>query len=57
MNGIDMNIIRGKKSRIITSEDALKNVQPIEWGKNVLDGQEKVTVTAAQRRKTEWDAK
>ena len=38
MNCIDMSIIRGKKSRFITSEEVLKGVKSTDWRKEVSDG-------------------
>ncbi len=50
MNGIDMSIIKSKKARFISSEEALKDVKLIEWDKVVLDGQEKIVATKVDER-------
>ena len=44
MNGIDMSKIKSKKSRFVSSEEALKDVKPVIWDKEVLDGQLKVVI-------------
>lgn len=49
MNGIDMSIIKSKKGRIISSEEALRDVRPVDWEKDVLDGRKKVIVTTDKR--------
>jgi len=56
MDGIDMSIIQHKKARYVSSEESLKDVKPIDWGKKILDGQVKVVVTADKRGPAEWDA-
>lgn len=57
MNGIDMSIIKSKKGRIITTEEALRDVKPVDWGKDVLDGEKKVIVKADKRGTMEWDVR
>lgn len=57
MNGINMDIIKRKKGRFLSSEEALKDVEPIDWDKKVLEGQTKVVAAADKRRPAEWDAK
>lgn len=42
--GINLDILKSKKSRIISSEEALKDVVPIEWSDEVLEGKEKVVI-------------
>lgn len=57
MNGIDMSIIKSKKGRIITTEEALRDVKPVDWGRDVLDGEKKVIVKADKRGTMEWDVR
>lgn len=57
MNGIDMNMIKSKKGRFISSEEALKDVKPIEWGEDVLAGKTKVVIMAEKRGTVEWNVK
>lgn len=42
--GLNLNILKSKKSRIISSEEALKDIIPIEWSDEVLEGKEKVII-------------
>ena len=46
----DLQILANKKSRIISSEEALKDVVPIDWGSEVLEGKKKVLVTEVKDR-------
>lgn len=46
----DLQTLANKKSRIISSEEALKDVIPIDWGSEVLDGKKKVLVTEVKDR-------
>ena len=41
---LDLQILTKKKGKIVTSEEALKDVQPVEWGEDVLRGRKKVKV-------------
>lgn len=43
-NTFDLNKIMQKKSKIVSSEDALKDVIPVEWSDEVLRGKEKVVL-------------
>lgn len=42
---LDLQALMRKNGKIISSEEALKDVQPVDWGKDVLQGKKKVTVT------------
>lgn len=42
---LDLNVLAAKKSRIVSSEEVLKNVKPIEWGDEILRGEKRVIVT------------
>ena len=42
---LDLQALMRKNGKIISSEEALKDVQPVDWGKDVLQGKKKVTAT------------
>ena len=42
---LDLQVLMRKNGKIISSEEALKDVRPVDWGKDVLQGKKKVTVT------------
>lgn len=42
---LDMSKIKDKKSSIVTSREALKDVTPINWSRDVLSGKKTITVT------------
>lgn len=42
---LDLQTLSGKKGRIVSSKEALKDVKPIDWGKDVLRGEKRVIVT------------
>jgi len=39
---LDVKILQGKKHIAISSEEALQDVVPIEWGEDVISGNAKV---------------
>lgn len=41
---IDFGKIRNRNRKIVSSEEALKDVKPIEWSEDVLNGKRKVTI-------------
>jgi RimJ/RimL family protein N-acetyltransferase len=43
-NPLDMKILRSKESTTISSEEALKDIEPIDWSDEVLSGKKKVTL-------------
>lgn len=45
---LDLNKIKNKKSTIVSSKEALKDVTPIEWDKKILSGGEKIVVYKAE---------
>ena len=47
-NALNLGTLMKKKGRIVSSEEALRNVKPIEWGEDVLRGERKITVTKAK---------
>ena len=42
---LDMDKIKMKKTRILSSSEALKDVIPPEWDKEVLSGAKKITLS------------
>lgn len=42
---LDLQALSRKKGKFISSEEALKDVVPIDWGDEVLRGEKKVTIT------------
>ena len=41
---LDRNILQNKKRRIISSNEALKDIVPIKWSDDVINGRKKVTI-------------
>lgn len=41
---LNVNILHSKKSSIISSKDSLKDISPINWSKDVLEGKKKILV-------------
>lgn len=39
---LDFSKLSGRKSKIVSSEEALKDVTPINWSKDVLSGDKKI---------------
>lgn len=48
MDGLDLKILEGKKNRVITSEEALRDVIPIDWSEDVLNGKAKAVLKPAR---------
>lgn len=44
LKGLDMSKISNKKSKIVSTEDALKDVAPINWSQDILLGKRKIIV-------------
>ncbi len=42
---LDLQKLLQKNSKIISSQDALKDIKPIEWGKDILKSKKKITIT------------
>ena len=40
----DLRILEGKERRTISTQDALRDVTPVQWDESVESGEEKVTV-------------
>lgn len=47
---LDMNILHGKNRRVVSSEQALKDVSIIEWSSDVLAGERKVEIKVTSKR-------
>jgi len=47
---LDMNILNGKTRRVVSSEQALKDVSIIEWSSDVLAGERKVEIKVTSKR-------
>lgn len=45
---LDIQALKGKKRKIVSSADALKDVTPIEWSDEVLLGKKKATIKKAK---------
>lgn len=43
-NTFDLNVIMKKNAKVISSEEALKDVNPVEWSEDILQGKEKVVI-------------
>ncbi len=41
---LDFSKISNRNTKIVSSEEALKDVKPIEWSEDVLNGKRKVTI-------------
>lgn len=42
---LDLKMLSGKKHRVISSSEALKDVVPVEWGEDVFAGKKRVIVS------------
>lgn len=45
MKSLDLSLLKTKKTAIISSAEALKEVTPINWSNAVLSGKKKIIVT------------
>ena len=45
---LNINVLKTKKRVVISTEEALKKVTPIEWGKDVESNNVKIYITAAE---------
>lgn len=43
------DIIKDKKRTILTTEESLEDIEPIEWSDDVLNGDEKVIITEKEK--------
>ena len=46
---LDLNKLKGKSRKTIASEEALKDVIPIEWSESVLQGKIKVLLVSEKK--------
>lgn len=44
---LDLQALSRKKGKIVSSQEALRDVKPVEWDKDVVQGKRKVIVTFA----------
>lgn len=42
---LDLNKLKNRKHTVISTKEALRDVTPINWSKDVLSGKRKVTIT------------
>ena len=42
---LDLELLKSKNCKVITTKEALKDVTPIDWGDEVLNGETKVIIT------------
>ncbi len=42
---LNMKMLNSKKSTIVSSQDALKDITPINWSEDVVLGRKKITVS------------
>ncbi len=49
-NTLDLCALMKKKSKVVSSGEALKDVKPVEWGKEVTDRKRKVLVSKEKRK-------
>lgn len=42
---LDLSKLRNRKHAILSTKEALKDVTPINWSKDVISGKRKVTIT------------
>jgi hypothetical protein len=45
MKSLDLSVLNSKKTAIVSSAEALREVTPINWSKSVLSGEKKVVVS------------
>ena len=43
-NALDLQAVLSKKSKIVSSEEALREVEPVSWSDDVMQSQKKVIV-------------
>jgi len=46
---LDLAALLNKKNTIISSEEALKDVKPVEWGEDMLQGKKSVVIKQKRR--------
>lgn len=48
-NTLDLQAVLSKKSKIVSSEEALREVVPVSWSDDVMQSQKKVVVKKGTR--------
>lgn len=48
-NTLDLQVLLSKKSKIVSSEEALREVDPVSWSDDVMQSQKKVVVKKGTR--------
>lgn len=48
-NTLDLQAVLSKKSKIVSSEKALREVEPVSWSDEVMQSQKKVVVKKGTR--------
>jgi len=48
-NTLDLQALLSKKSKIVSSEKALREVEPVSWSDDVMQSQKKVVVKKGTR--------
>ncbi len=48
-NTLDLQALLSKKSKIVSSEEALREVEPVSWSDDVMQSQKKVVVKKGTR--------
>lgn len=46
---LDLQALSRKKGKIVSSQEALQDVKPVEWDKDVMQGKRKVIVTQEKK--------
>ena len=50
-----LRVLRSKPSKIVSTEEALKDVKPVDWSDDVLDGTRKVMVEFDEEQNVEGE--
>ena len=48
-NTLDLQTVLSKKSKIVSSEEALREVEPVSWSDDVMQSRKKVVVKKGTR--------
>lgn len=48
--GLDLNKLKNRPHKVVSSEEALKDVIPFEWSKEVLEGKKKVIISGVRKQ-------
>lgn len=47
--GINLDILKNKKVKVVSAKEALKDIIPIDWNEKVKNGKEKVVISPYKR--------